>query len=125
MTDESFGDVPENETEQAILLAVPTKPLNLIEFELGEMLDEELTGVDIGIPFLDAETGELENPDDYVAQFGRQLTAREVMALQDILNEPLMAKFRLPLIISRELGSSATIEEYRIACELENVDPIL
>ena len=125
MTDDSFGDVPENDEVQTILLAVPLKPLNLIEFQLGEMLDEDLSLCDIGIPFLSGETGELENPTDYVAQFGRELTATEAQAIRNILNEPLMAKFRKPLIIARELGPTATLEEYHVACELEGVDPII
>lgn len=125
MTDGSFGDGPKDELEQTILMAVPLKCLNLIEFELGERLDQELTACDIGIPFLNGETGELENPDDYVAQFGRQLTAREVTAMQNILNEPPMKKFRLPLIIARELGPTATLDEYHAACAAEAVDPII
>ena len=125
MTDETFGDVPQSETEQTILLAVPLKPLNLIEFELGERLDEALSLVDIGLPFIDAETGELENPDDFVAQFGRRLDAREVMAMQNILDEPLTEKFRMNLIIARELGAKATLEEFHAVCAAENVTPLI
>ena len=127
MTHDSFGDVPESEVAQPIFLAVPPKPLNVIELELGERLDLSLN--DPGIPFIDAATGELENPDDYVAQFGRQLTAREAMAIRDIMAEPLMERFRLNLIIARELGPTRrdgpTLEEFHAACAAEGVTPLI
>lgn len=132
LTDDSFGDAPkvENERRQFFLLALPLRPQNFVELAVMERCDQELDQWDPGIPFYDGETGEIENGADYVAQFGRELTLDEAKYVREVAGAAVMSRWRLPLIIARELGPTRrdggpTIQEFRVACEIEGVDPIL
>jgi hypothetical protein len=132
MTDETFGDAPkvEDEKRQIFLVALPCKPLNFVELAVMEKCDEELSLNDPGIPFFDAETGEIENGADYVRDFGRELTLEEAKYIREVSGAAVMARWRLPLIIARELGPTRrdrgpTLQEFRAHCEAEGVDPII
>lgn len=120
---DSFGDDPVEQQERPIKMAVPLRPLNQIEHELRAMLCE---GTNEGpMPFFDAETGELENAEDYIPIFGRPLTVNEAMDAGGILAEQTVEKYRRAICIARELGEKATLIDYRAACLAENIEPIL
>ncbi len=132
MTDESFGEAPkvDDEKRQFFLVAVPLRPLNFVEQAVMELCDRELDKCDPGMPFIAGETGALENAADYVAEFGRELTADEAKYVCAVAGAAVMSRWRLPLIIARELGPTRrdggpTIQEYRVMCEIEGVDPII
>ena len=130
MTDEFFGDIPEDPTDKPFRVALPLRPLNLIEHELNAKFIDELRVRDAPVPFID-DDGSLENADDYVKHFGRDdLTTNDVMTVRYLIEGALIEKYRMQLIIARELGETRhnggpSIEEYRAACAAENVDPLL
>lgn len=126
---DEFGEAVVDKRDRPIGLALPLKPLNMIEHELGARYMEELVIHDAPVPFIE-DDGALENAEDYVKRYDRELNLDDVMTLRDLVEEELLERYRLPLIIARELGPTQhdgrpTIEEYRIACALENVDPII
>lgn len=126
---DEFGNPPEDATEKNIKLMVPLRPLNGIEHELVSKFMEELTTKDAPVPFVN-DDGSLENSDDYVARFGRALNLDEAMTVRDLIEDAVLAKYRMQIIIARELGETQrdgrpTIEEYRAACAAENVEPLL
>jgi hypothetical protein len=123
---ESFGDTPgDDATDKPFLMAVPAKAVNEIEHELSGKFAEEMQQHDAPTPFYDGETGELENGKDYVARYGRTLNLDEVLVVRDLIFDEVMEKYRRQLIISREGGPDLTIEQYRAACALENVEPLI
>jgi hypothetical protein len=126
---DEFGSLPEDPTEKPILMMVPLRPLNGIEHELVSNFMEELSTKDVPVPFAD-DDGSLENGDDYVVRFGRALNLDEAMTIRSLIEDEVLAKYRMQIIIARELGETQrdgrpTIEEYRAACAAENVEPLL
>lgn len=127
---DEFGNLPEDAIDKPILMAVPLRPLNGIEHELLAKFGEELSIVDAPVPFAN-DDGSLENGDDYIPRFGRALTLSEAMAVRDLIEGDVLAKYRRQLIVSRELGetrrddSGPTIAEYHAACAAENLEPLI
>ena len=126
---DEFGNLPEDPTDKPIKLMVPLRPLNMIEHELVGKFGEELATQDAPVPFVN-DDGSLENGDDYVPRFGRALTLDEAMTIRSLIEDEVLAKYRMQIIIARELGETQrdgrpTIEEYRAACAAENVEPLL
>jgi len=126
---DEFKNLPEDPADVPIKLVVPLRPLNMIEHELNGKFIEELATKDAAVPFVN-DDGSIENGDDYVARFGRALNLDEAMAVRDLIEDDVFAKYRKPLIIARELGEtqrdgSPTIEQFRAACALEQVEPLL
>jgi len=126
---DEFGSLPEDAIDKPIKMMVPLRPLNLIEHELVSKFMEELATKDAPLPFVN-DDGSLENSDDYVAHFGRALTLDEAMTVRTLIEDEVLAKYRIQIIIARELGETRrdggpTIAEYRAACAAENVEPLL
>ena len=126
---DEFGDLPQDTADVPIKLMVPLRPLNAIEHELNGKFIEELATKDAAVPFV-ADDGSLENGDDYLPRFGRKLNLDEAMTVRDLIEDAVFAKYRKPLLIARELGEtqrdgSPTIEQFRAACALEQVEPLL
>jgi hypothetical protein len=126
---DEFGSLPEDATDEPIKIMVPLRPLNLIEHELVMKFGEELSIQDAPVPFVN-DDGSLENGDDYVGRFGRALTLDEAMAVRTLIEDHVLAKYRLNIIVARELGETRrdggpTIAEFRAACAAENVEPLL
>ncbi|HVA17449.1 MAG TPA: hypothetical protein VMV59_07015 [Candidatus Dormibacteraeota bacterium] len=125
-----FDHTPSSEQDAPpIKLAVPGKAVNALHLELME----RMTLDDIGaspMVFVDNETGELEAPDDFAAAFGRPFTLSEALALDGLIGERVRSKHRMAIIIATEQGPTRldggpTLAEFRAACALENVNPIL
>jgi hypothetical protein len=126
MADETFGTVGDDDTvERSFKMAVPLRPVNMIEHELSARFGEQMQCQDAPVPFVDGATGELENAADYVARYGRPLSLDEVMVVRDLICDDVLEPYRRQLIISREGGADLTLEQYRAACALENVDPLI
>ena len=126
---DEFGNIPEDPTEQPIKMMVPLRPLNLIEHELVSKFMEELSTKDAPVPFAN-DDGSLENGDDYVPRFGRKLNLDEAMTVRALIEGDVLSRYRMQIIIARELGEtqrdgSPTIEQFRAACALEQVEPLL
>jgi hypothetical protein len=127
--DDSFGDVSTAREDQRIGMAVPLKSINKFEWHLTSLVMEELTLADAPVPFVEGD-GSLENADDYVRRYGRELSLDEVLVVRDLIAEEIVEKYRRQLIIARELGETRrdggpTIQEYRAACALENIEPLM
>lgn len=126
---DEFG-MPEDATEKPIKMVAPLRPLNTWEHELLVKFGEELSTKDVPVPFVN-DDGSLENGRDYVARFGRPLNLSEVMAVRDLIEGEVLAKYRMQLIIARELGETRdsdggpTIAEYHAACAAENVETLI
>jgi hypothetical protein len=123
---ESFGDTPgDDAADKPFLMAVPLKAINSIEHELSARFGEQMQCHDAPTPFVDGATGELENAADYVARYGRTLSLDEVMVVRDLICDDVLEPYRRQLIIAREGGADLTLEQYRAACALENVPPLI
>lgn len=126
---DEFGDIPADPAVKNIKMMLPLRPLNMIEHELNTRFTEELMIVDAPVPFVD-DDGSLENADDNMKKYGRDLNLDEVMTMRSLIETELLERYRRQLIIARELGDQThdghpTLEEYRAACALENVEPLL
>jgi hypothetical protein len=126
MADDTFGTVGDDDTvERSFKMAVPLKAINSIEHELSARFGEQMQCHDAPTPFVDGATGELENAADYVSRYGRPLTLDEAMVVRDLIFDEVLEPYRRQLIIAREGGADLTLEQYRAACALENVEPLI
>lgn len=121
---ETFGDETEDQAERPIKIMLPLKPLNLIEQELSGRFIEELSTRDVPVPFVD-DDGSLENADDYIPCFGRPLNLDEAMTIRGLIEDDLLEKYRRQLIIARELGPKATLADYLLGCDAEQIIPLI
>ena len=51
--------------------------------------------------------------------------AREAIAMQGIVYGDVQERFRRQLIVARECGPAATMDDFLLACGAEVIDPIL
>ncbi len=125
MSDDVFGEAPELEREPQIKMVLPFRPVNIIEGELMGRMGEAMSLVDHRAPPLWIEDDEWSNAAEYAEIYGEPLTLREAIEMQSIVYGDVQEQFRRQLIVARELGESATMDLYLLACELEGIDPIL
>lgn len=121
MSKDVFGEPREPEGERPLKVKWPLRAANVIEQELMGRLGEEMWPA--APPMIWIEDDEFKNAHDY-AEYG-ELTVYEAMALRDIVMGDIEERYRRQLIVARELGGSATIELYRVACEVEGIAPVL
>jgi hypothetical protein len=120
---DSFGETTEEQQAQRPTMSVPARPLNSVELELMEAKALDADGA-APIIWIDKDVNpETWNEQEFADTFG-PVTLQEAKALQDIIFGEIEEKFRRQICIARELGADATLELYRVACEVEGVDPI-
>jgi hypothetical protein len=125
MSDDFFGEAGDPEGDRKITVVWPVHATNGIEIELFEAMHIAETNEDSRAPmvFVDDDAEGDWNKEDY-ASYG-PITASDAITLRDIIYGEVQLRFRRQLIIARELGPDATLQLYLVACELENLDPIL
>jgi hypothetical protein len=124
MNDDVFGEAPDLEREPQIKVIWPLRPASLIEGELLGRMGEAMSLVDHRAPPIWIEDDQWCNAAQYAELYG-ELTLHEALAMQQIVYGDVQEQFRRQLIVARELGESATVDLYLLACELEGIDPIL
>jgi len=123
MSDDTFGDEPQDEADKPIAMCVGARPVNMMEHELSFRMIEELPSTPM--PFIDGETAELENQAEFSRAYGREFTVSEAMIIGGLVEEPVIEKYRRQICAARELGRDATFDDYVIACEVLGLDPLL
>ena len=124
MSDDVFGEAPNAEREPQIKVVFPLHSVNVIEGELRGRMIEAMSLVDHRAPVIFIEDDEWSNAAEYAELYG-ELTLREAIAMQEVVYGDVQEQYRRRLIVARELGESATMDLYLLACELEGIDPIL
>lgn len=125
MSDDYFGEAREEGRAPQLKVKWPLRPANLIEGGLNGLMGDAMQLVQGRAPVIFIEDDEFKNANEYAAIYGTPLTVHEAIAMQGIVYGEVQEKFRRQLIVARELGESATMERYLIACEAEGIDPIL
>lgn len=119
-----FGELPTDERDKPIRLAVPTRPLNQVEHALMCQMQEEIVcKCDCPVPFI--EDGKIANETDYVRAFGRSLSLDEALTIAGLIAEPSIEKYRKQICAARDLGSDGTLADYLLACELLEIEPLV
>lgn len=124
MSDEFFGEMSKPEGSRPILVRWPLHALNSLEGELiglmraAEMIEEHRA------PMVWIEDDEFKNADEWSKLYG-PLSAVEAMTMRDLIYGEVQERFRRQIIIARELGPSATLDLYLVACEFEGIPPML
>lgn len=118
-----FGELAKEGLESGkVGIVVCCVALNRFEYELRmQLLSETLV---LPIPF-EGDDGEIENGDDFIPLFGRPLTLAEAIAGREILMEPITAKYKTQICTARELGATATYNDYLLACEMQGIPPLI
>ena len=122
MRDDVFGDSDTVETERRIGMAVPARSLNSIEQALLAQFVQVTDGVVPPPPFIDGDTGEIDDG-EYAG-----LPPRIALDLRNMLLLDAESVLRKQLIIARELGPTRPdggpwSHEYEIACQAEGIVP--
>lgn len=125
MSDDFFGEASDDACEPVLKVKWPLRSANVIEAEINGLMSEAMQLVAHAAPPIFVEDDEFKNADQYAAIYGEALTVHEAIAMQGIVYGEVQERFRRQLIVARELGETATLELYLIACEAEGIDPIL
>ena len=125
MSDDVFGEAPDLERQaDGVKVIWPLRAVNEIEGELNGFLGEAESMVSWRAPFVWIEDDEWKNAAEYAALYG-PLTLREAIAMQGIVYGDVQERFRRQLIVARECGPAATMDDFLLACGAEGIDPIL
>jgi len=122
MSDDTFGDEPQDEADKPIVMAVAPRPLNSMEHELSFRMIEELPSTPM--PFV-GEDGTLDNQSEFERAYGRSFTVSEAMIIGGLVEEPVIEKYRRQICAARDLGREGTFSDYLIACEVLGIPPII
>lgn len=122
MSDDTFGNEPQNEADQPIVMAVAPRPLNAMEHELSYRMIEELPSSPM--PFIE-EDGTLGNQAEFERAYGRPFSVSEAMLIGGIVEEATIEKYRRQICAARDLGRDGVFADYLIACEILELDPII
>jgi hypothetical protein len=114
MRDAIFGDSSEPEHKRAPRIAVPQRTLNAIELTLIEQLGNAMDALP-GLPSLPFIEGGDQDFDG--------LTLRAALDLRNLLFLEAQEIFRRNIVIALELDTTATVDQYEIACLAEGVSP--
>jgi hypothetical protein len=125
MGDDFFGDAGDPEGDRKLTVKWPLHAVNSIEIELFEAMHIAMADVEADAPmvFVEDEAEGEWNKEAY-ASYG-PITASDAIALRDIVYGSVQERFRRQLIVARELGKDAIPELYLIACELEQLPPMI
>jgi hypothetical protein len=126
MNDAIFGDAPDLERSTRLKVKWPLRALNQIEWQLITACGEEESRQAWRAPFIyiDGEDGSW-NAADYLATYGEVFTLSEALEMQNIVYGDIQEQFRRQIIIARECGENATLEDYKAACAAEQINPLL
>jgi hypothetical protein len=118
----SFGEEPKTiKAKGPVKLLLAPQPINQIESQLYVTMLAEMPIVPVSFD----QDGELSNPEDFEAYYGRPFTLAEAVEMWRIENEHLGPQYRLQLLTARDLGSKATWEEFLLACEMQGIAPLI
>lgn len=121
---------PDADNPPSPKLIMGVRPVNAIEAALRCRAGN--SPFPLPIIFYGDDKTTLERPADYAHLFadGTPLDAitpdaiREVMRVIDLaVQKPIRERFRLHIILARELGPRATEQQYIDACKRENLEP--
>jgi hypothetical protein len=126
MNDAVFGEAPELERDARLKVQWPLRALNQIEWQLITACGEEESRQAWRAPvlYIDGEDGSW-NAADYLELYGEVFTLSEAIEMQNIVHGDVRENFRRQIIIARECGESATLEDYKAACAAEQINPLL
>ena len=123
MNDFVFGEGAEPEREPRVKIVWPLHPINQIEGDLNGAMHEALSLVEYRAPMIFIEDDEFANAAEYAELYGEELTAREAIELQKLVNAEVTEQFRRAMIVARECGERATLADYVSACAAEEDFP--
>jgi len=125
MTDDVFGEAPDAEREPRLKVMWPLHCANVIEGELRGAMFEAMSLAEHRAPPVWIEDDEWKNAAEYAEIYGEPLTLGEAIEMQGIIYGDILERYRRQLIVARELGESASLADYLLACDAEGIDPIL
>jgi len=124
MNDQVFGDAPDLERSPRLKVKWPCRAVNQIEWALTAAMGDAESKVAWRAPTIWIE-GDEWNAVDYLAIYGEVFTLQEAIEMQGIIHGDVQEQFRRQLIIARECGEDATPDDYKAACEAEQINPLL
>lgn len=125
MNDAVFGDAPDLEHSPRLKVKWPLRALNQIEWALVTACGDAESLEAWRAPTIFIEDDKFANAVDYVAVYGEAFSVQEAIEMQGIIFGDVQEQFRRQIIIARECGENATLEDYKAACAAEQIDPLL
>lgn len=122
MSDNVFGEAREAENTPRVKAIWRPYPVNFIECELNGRLHQAIAFAEQNYApvIFTGEDGTFENADEYGG-----LTVEEATELQKIVFADVIEGFRRQIVVARELGKSATMDDYVLACDAEGILPLI
>jgi len=126
MNDAVFGEGAPLERTTRLKVKWPLRALNQIEWALITACGEAESMAAWRAPtiYFDADDGSW-NAVDYLAIYGEAFTLQEAIEMQNIIFGDVQEQFRRQIIVARECGENATLEDYIAACAAEQINPLL